>query len=109
MKSLEQQALEALGYTNVIIEGAIPRGGFTNVSPTITHSQEEYLTELHKLMKMKEVRVKRNKLLAETDWLVLPDRTPTQEQLDYRQALRDVTETCTSLEDAVFPIKPQGV
>lgn len=38
----------------------------------------------------KNLRSKRNLLLAETDWWVLPDRTPTQAQLDYRQALRDL-------------------
>ena len=32
----------------------------------------------------------RNEKLNQTDWWVLPDRTPTQSQLDYRQALRDL-------------------
>lgn len=36
------------------------------------------------------LRSKRNKLLLETDWWVLPDRTPTQAQLDYREALRNL-------------------
>ena len=36
------------------------------------------------------LRQQRNQLLAATDWWVLPDRTPTQAQLDYRQALRDL-------------------
>ena len=48
----------------------------------------------------------RNDLLAETDWWVMPDRTTTQAQLDYRQALRDITETYTSLDDVVWPTKP---
>lgn len=56
---------------------------------------------------MKLLRIERDKLIAETDWWVLPDRTPTQAQLDYRQALRDITETYSSLEDAVFPVKPE--
>ena len=37
-----------------------------------------------------KLRFKRNEELAKTDWWVLPDRTPTQAQLDYRQALRDL-------------------
>lgn len=38
------------------------------------------------------VRVKRDKLLAETDFYLLPDYpNASQEVLDYRQALRDVT------------------
>lgn len=35
-------------------------------------------------------RAERDALIAKTDWWVLPDRTPTQAQLDYRQALRDL-------------------
>jgi hypothetical protein len=48
----------------------------------------------------------RDNLLLQTDWWVLPDRTPTQAQLDYRQALRDITDTYTSLDDVVWPTKP---
>jgi hypothetical protein len=40
----------------------------------------------------------RNQLLAQTDWWVLPDRTATQAQLDYRQALRDITAQTPSLD-----------
>ena len=39
---------------------------------------------------LKLLRGIRNKMLLKTDWWVLPDRTPTQAQLDYRQALRDL-------------------
>ena len=52
------------------------------------------------------LREERNYLLAETDWWVLPDRTATQAQLDYRQALRDITDTYTSLDNVVWPTKP---
>lgn len=56
---------------------------------------------------MQLLRFERNRLLAETDWWVLPDRTPTQAQLDYRQALRDITNTYTSLDTVVWPTKPE--
>jgi len=36
------------------------------------------------------LRYERDKLLAASDWMVLPDRTPTAEQTAYRQALRDL-------------------
>ena len=52
------------------------------------------------------LRQERNRRIAETDWWVLPDRTPTQAQLDYRQALRDITNTYTSIHDVVWPEKP---
>ena len=57
-------------------------------------------------VKLLGLRMARDSLLAETDWWVLPDRTPTQGQLDYRQALRDITNTYSSLDDVVWPEKP---
>ena len=47
-----------------------------------------------------EVRIHRDKLLAETDWWCCSDLTPTQEQLNYRTALRDLPSTASpSLDD----------
>ena len=53
------------------------------------------------------LREKRDELLAITDWWVLPDRSPSTAQLTYRQALRDITQTYTSLSDVVWPSKPE--
>lgn len=55
---------------------------------------------------MSMLRFERDRLLAETDWWCLSDQTPTQAQLDYRQALRDLPANYSSLETAVFPDKP---
>ena len=52
------------------------------------------------------LRAERNQRLANTDWWVMPDRTATQAQLDYRTALRDITNTYTSLDDVVWPEEP---
>ena len=64
------------------------------------------LTELQNAEPMRLLREERDRLLAQTDWWVLPDHTATQAQLDYRQALRDITNTYTSLDDVVWPSKP---
>lgn len=48
----------------------------------------------------------RNQKLAETDWWANSDLTMTQAQKDYRQDLRAITETYSSLEDVVWPAKP---
>ena len=64
------------------------------------------MTELQNAEPMRLLREERDRRLAETDWWVLPDRTATQEQTDYRQALRDITNTYTSLDDVVWPSKP---
>lgn len=55
-----------------------------------------------------QLRQERNRLLAETDWWVLPDRTATQEQLDYREALRNITNIYSSLSDVVWPNNPMN-
>jgi hypothetical protein len=63
-------------------------------------------------MAMETLRAKRNKLLADTDYLALSDNTMTEEVRTYRQALRDITEGLTTkeqVEAVVFPTKPQGL
>jgi hypothetical protein len=42
---------------------------------------------------MNRLRFERNRLLAQSDWMAVADRTMTQAQIDYRQALRDLPET----------------
>ena len=59
-------------------------------------------------MAMETLRAKRNKLLADTDYLALSDNTMTEEARTYRQALRDITEGLTTkeqVEAVVFPTK----
>lgn len=63
-------------------------------------------TELENNESLKLLRMHRNSKLTETDWWVLPDRTATDEQLAYRQALRDITDTYSSLDTVVWPTKP---
>jgi len=53
------------------------------------------------------LRNERNALLASTDWWASSDLTMTAEQTTYRQALRDITDTYTSLDDVVWPTKPE--
>jgi len=55
---------------------------------------------------MRLLRVERDRKLAETDWWAVADRTMTAEQTAYRQALRDITTSATSLDDVVWPTKP---
>ena len=50
----------------------------------------------------------RDDFLMQTDWWCVSDRTPTQVQLDYRQALRDITSHANwpSLSADDWPTKP---
>lgn len=64
------------------------------------------LDELVASAPLKTLREERNRRIAETDWWAVADRVMTQEQKDYRQALRDITDTYQSLDTVVWPIKP---
>ena len=53
-----------------------------------------------------EIRAKRNKLLAETDYLALSDNTLSSDMAAYRQALRDVTSQAGFPTNVTWPTKP---
>jgi hypothetical protein len=58
------------------------------------------------LAELNELRRQRNQKIADTDWWASSDLTMTQAQTDYRQALRDITDTYSSYLDVVWPVKP---
>ena len=63
-------------------------------------------TELSNAEKLNELRVERNRRLVETDHYGLSDQTMTSDMSTYRQALRDITKSATSLDDVIWPEKP---
>ena len=65
-----------------------------------------YMRDVYPGVLLDRVRQERNRLLAETDWWVLPDRTATAEQLAYRQALRDLPANTVDPANPVWPTKP---
>ena len=72
------------------------------------------ISELKDAEPMRLLREERDRKLSETDWWVLPDRTASQEQKDYRQALRDLPSTAKpqldengQLTNVTWPIKPE--
>lgn len=64
------------------------------------------VTELENAEPLNDLRNVRNSKLAETDWWGASDNTMSQAQTDYRQALRDITDTYSSLDTVVWPTKP---
>ena len=52
------------------------------------------------------VRIKRNSLLAETDFYALSDVTMSADMATYREALRDLPASTAKCEDVVWPTKP---
>ena len=68
------------------------------------------IAEIEAAQPLNEVRVVRNRLLAETDWEIVMHKEkgtniPTAWKT-YRQALRDITDSATSLDDVTWPEKP---
>ena len=64
----------------------------------------------HGSLSMLELRRERNKRLQESDWMAVSDRTMTDEQKAYRQALRDLpanqTPSDTMLSNITWPTEP---
>ena len=77
----------------------------------VTWAQIEVEVEKLKVeIPLQEVRIERNHLLTDTDWVVAratETSTPVSyEWRQYRQALRDITKTATSPDDVVWLTKP---
>lgn len=84
-----------------------------NVQIGWTYSNGKFLPPPRDLEKeWEEIRNQRNKLLADCDYVVLPDywatlsETQKKEWLSYRKQLRDITTTFSDPNEVVFPEKP---
>jgi hypothetical protein len=64
------------------------------------------IDELKAAEPMRLLREERDRLIAETDWWASSDLTISSAQTKYRQDLRDITKTATSLDDVTWPTKP---
>ena len=63
--------------------------------------------ELDAAEPMKKLREQRDIKLTETDWWASSDLTMSDERKKYRQDLRDITKSTTSLDDVKWPTKPE--
>ena len=101
------------GYSNGPLDQIVFVEGFTDL-PTEAEIQSK-LTELLNVYPMQLLREERNRKLAETDWWCCSDRTPTQAQLEFRTALRNLPSTASpsldengELTGVNWPEKPQN-
>tara|TARA_Y100000816_G_scaffold281642_1_gene256385 strand:- start:6 stop:353 length:348 start_codon:yes stop_codon:yes gene_type:complete len=73
------------------------------------------IAELKAAEPMRLLREERNRLLSETDWWAVADRTMTSEQIAYRTALRDLPASSPNaaldeqgnLINVTWPTKPE--
>jgi hypothetical protein len=75
---------------------------------------QEQLTAAIAAEPMRKLRQQRNQLLQQSDWMAVSDRTMTQSQIDYRQALRDLPATSDpqldeqgNLTNVTWPERPE--
>ena len=82
---------------------------FTDAEETARDNEEAAWANAAPARALEELRTKRNRLLAETDYLALSDVTLTDAMTTYRQALRDLPsgkDTVEKCENATWPTKP---
>ena len=107
---MRHEAIRSL-YANVISinengDNAVATDADGNIVSWDSSAVATKEAELLAAYKLAELRTERNRLLAETDYLALSDATLTSAMTTYRQELRDITKSATSLDDVTWPTKP---
>ena len=67
--------------------------------PTKTEVTDK-IAELDAAEPMRLLRIERDKKIALTDWRVLPDQSPSDDWINYRQALRDLPASASPKLDS---------
>ena len=88
--------------------GPVPvnEGGQWFLLPTVREMSAEQIADRDAAMAA-SVRLERDKLLAETDWMALSDVTMSAEMAAYRQDLRDITAQAGFPHSVTWPTKPE--
>ena len=82
---------------------------FTSAEETARDNEETAWANAAPARALADMRAKRTKLLAETDFYALSDVTMSSDMTTYRQALRDLPagkDTVQKVNDATWPTKP---
>ena len=65
---------------------------------------EAKIIELNTAEPMRLLRIERDKKIALTDWRVLPDQSPSDDWINYRQALRDLPASASPKLDSNYDL-----
>ena len=85
------------------------KGQFTADEATARDAEEQAWADAAPARALADLRTKRNRVLAETDYLALSDSTLSDDMKTYRQNLRDLPagkDTVAKCEGATWPTKP---
>ncbi len=83
---------------------------FTAEEETARDAEEQAWADGAPARRMADLRLQRDQLLAETDWMGNSDVTMSDAWATYRQALRDITSQTPSddlLSNITWPTKPE--
>ena len=83
---------------------------FTAEEEKARDAEEKAWSDAAPARRMENLRMQRNNLLAETDWMGNSDVTMSADWKTYRQALRDITKTTPAddeLSNITWPTKPE--
>lgn len=103
----EKPAPEFDPLTHFAEWGPVPvnEGGQWVLLPTVRELSAEQIADRDAAMAA-SIRLERDKLLADTDWMALSDVTMSAEMAAYRQALRDITAQEGFPHSVNWPVKP---
>ena len=114
-KYAEVNGVNNINFDNDVVLANVGNGDYIeswnlDIPKPSLESLEQYDSECDLEFALENLRFKRNNLLGQTDYLALSDQTMSAEMTTYRQALRDITNGLTTVEDVeavVFPEKPE--
>ena len=82
---------------------------FTADEETARDTEEQVWADNALARALSNMRARRNRLLAETDYYALSDVTMSEDMTTYRQALRDLPsglDTVDKVNNKIYPTKP---
>ena len=75
----------------------------SQTKPTETEINSK-ISSLDSAEAMRLLRIERDTRIAKTDWRVLPDQTPSDDWINYRQALRDLPASASPKLDSNYEL-----
>lgn len=110
---LTEKEVQHMKNCNIVFEHALLKGesGCTTKENYTDEEIQEYKNKITDL-KWAKMRERRNQLLTESDFMMLPDLWAGYNNSEkniisqYRQALRDLPTTITDIDNVIYPEKP---
>ena len=90
-----------------VVSGDVLRWDSPDISQPTDDEITEEIARLTSAEPMRLLRLERDKRLHECDWWAVSDREITQDQIDYRQALRDFPANTSDPANPTWPTTPE--